>query len=126
MKLAKEQIDVTMTQAQVFASAWSLVGSRFDNGGELANAEQQKADLRTMLEGLSAPVPVSMPDERAACEHLSYSRALSHVIDDLESGNVAGISDAVAYFKRRLVTINKLAARASASQATAKAGGSDV
>lgn len=39
-----------MVQAQVYASAWSLVGSRFDNGGELANAQAQKAELRAMIE----------------------------------------------------------------------------
>ena len=39
-----------MAQAQVYASAYSLVGSRFDQGGELENAEEQKAELRKMIE----------------------------------------------------------------------------
>ena len=42
-------IDSVMAQAQVFASAWALVGSRFDKGDELANAEAQKQELRDML-----------------------------------------------------------------------------
>lgn len=43
-------IDEIMSQAQVYASAWSLVGSRFDRGDELANAQAQKAELRALVE----------------------------------------------------------------------------
>lgn len=39
-----------MEQAQVYASAWSLVGSRFDNGDRLEQAEEEKQALRAMLE----------------------------------------------------------------------------
>jgi len=42
-------IDSVMEQAQVFASAWSLVGGRFDLGNGLEDAEQAKAELRAML-----------------------------------------------------------------------------
>lgn len=42
-----------MEQAQVFASSWALVGSRFDSGFEIANAHEQKADLQTMVEELA-------------------------------------------------------------------------
>lgn len=52
---AKDWIDKVMEQAQVFASAWSLVGSRFDRGGELENAEEQKRQLRAFVAG--GPVP---------------------------------------------------------------------
>lgn len=41
-------INAIMTQAQVFASAWALIGSRHQ-GDELANAEEQRSQLRTML-----------------------------------------------------------------------------
>ena len=44
------QIDSLMEQAQVFASAWSLVGSKFDNGNEKENADAAKAELRRMVE----------------------------------------------------------------------------
>lgn len=50
-----EWVDKVMSQAQVFASAWSLIGGKFDRGGELENAEQQKAELRAML--YAAPQP---------------------------------------------------------------------
>lgn len=43
-------IDSVMSQAQVFASAWSLVGGPFDNGDALENAEEAKEELREMLE----------------------------------------------------------------------------
>jgi hypothetical protein len=42
-------IDSVMEQAQVFASAWSLVGTWFESGSGLEDAEQAKAELRAML-----------------------------------------------------------------------------
>lgn len=42
-------IDLLMEQAQVFASAWSLVGGRFDNGNALHEAEEAREELRVML-----------------------------------------------------------------------------
>ena len=38
-----------MEQAQVFASAWSLVGGRHDSGNGLEEAEAAKAELREMI-----------------------------------------------------------------------------
>lgn len=46
-----------MEQAQVFASAWSLVGGCFDSGSMLAEAESAKAELRTMIEKTLAAAP---------------------------------------------------------------------
>ncbi|MFP6384640.1 host nuclease inhibitor protein, partial [Pseudomonas aeruginosa] len=43
-------IDTIMSQAQVFASAWSLVGGTFDDGHAIENTEEAKAELREMLE----------------------------------------------------------------------------
>lgn len=42
-------IDEIMAQAQVFASAWSLVGGRFDDGSGLEVAEKRKAELRDLI-----------------------------------------------------------------------------
>jgi hypothetical protein len=42
-------INEVMSQAQVFASAWSLVGGRFDDGNAMTDAEQAKQELRSML-----------------------------------------------------------------------------
>lgn len=55
-----------MEQAQVFASAWSLVGGRFDSGNGLADAEAAKAELREMIhtaltaQALPAAEPVAL------------------------------------------------------------------
>jgi hypothetical protein len=46
-----------MDQAQVFASAWSLVGGRFDAGCALDAANMAKADLRQMVTGFAAQAP---------------------------------------------------------------------
>lgn len=50
------KVDEIMAQARVFASAWSLVGGRFDNGNMLTDAEEAKAELRQMIEAIAQPV----------------------------------------------------------------------
>ncbi len=51
-------VNAVMEQAQVFASAWSLVGGRFDDGSAIDDAEEAKAELRAMLTTPpAAPVP---------------------------------------------------------------------
>jgi hypothetical protein len=58
--MTDQQIDSIMEQAQVFASAWSLVGGPFDSGGMLETAEQEKAALRALLASKPAcPVPLT-------------------------------------------------------------------
>jgi hypothetical protein len=42
-------VNQLMEQAQVFASAWSLVGGRYDFGNALEEAEQAKTELRSMV-----------------------------------------------------------------------------
>lgn len=63
--------DELMTQAQVFASAWALVGTRSDRGDELANAEAQKADLRRMivaaLQGNASPSTAAVTAGPCGC-----------------------------------------------------------
>ena len=61
-----EWVNSVMEQAQVFASAWSLVGSRFDSGNGLENAEEEKKALRAMLTTPpAAPVPLTLAKIRA-------------------------------------------------------------
>lgn len=47
MAISIEQI---MEQAQVYASAWSLVDGPFDQGNQLQQAEEEKERLEEMLE----------------------------------------------------------------------------
>lgn len=44
-------VEQVMEQAQVFASAWSLVGGPFDTGNGLEQAEEEKERLRALLGG---------------------------------------------------------------------------
>lgn len=44
-------VEQIMEQAQVFASAWSLVGGQFDAGDGLEHAKEEKQRLRALLEG---------------------------------------------------------------------------
>lgn len=74
-ELAREHAGQIMEQAQVFASAWSLVGGRFDTGNGMSDAEDAKAELRTMVHSLAdlaaetvRPVPCAAvaPEEPVA------------------------------------------------------------
>jgi pantoate kinase len=47
-------IATIMSQAQAFASSWSLVGSRFEADDQLEQAEAEKAGLRRMVAELIA------------------------------------------------------------------------
>ncbi|WP_181163920.1 hypothetical protein [Burkholderia gladioli] len=49
--LLPKRVEEIMAQAQVFASAWSLVGGRFDQGDALETAEQEKQNLRDLVQG---------------------------------------------------------------------------
>lgn len=46
-------VEKLMEQAQVFASAWSLVGSGLDSGDQLEQAEEEKDALRKMAESMA-------------------------------------------------------------------------
>lgn len=48
-------IDKVMEQAQVFASCYSLVGGKFDDGSRMAQSEEEKAALRALLAGAPPP-----------------------------------------------------------------------
>lgn len=54
---AGADVDDLMEQAQAFASAWALVGGRFDLGDGLRIAEEEKAALETRLRLLVAQLP---------------------------------------------------------------------
>jgi hypothetical protein len=55
-------IQKLMEQAQVFASAWSLVGGRFDAGSGMEDAEAAKSQLRSMIAAALSQAPVAVPD----------------------------------------------------------------
>ncbi len=54
----QDSIQNIMHQAQVFASTWSLVGSKIAPM-TMADADEAKAELRRMLEGFAASLPSS-------------------------------------------------------------------
>ncbi|MFU5001894.1 dATP/dGTP pyrophosphohydrolase domain-containing protein [Pseudomonas paraeruginosa] len=47
-----DSINAAMSQAQVFASAWALVGGPFDSGDAMAHANEAKQELHDMLKVL--------------------------------------------------------------------------
>ena len=50
-------VEKLMEQAQVFASAWSLVGGMFDSGDQLEQAEEEKERLRKLAESIALEQP---------------------------------------------------------------------
>ena len=71
-------IDEIMEQVQVFASCYSLVGGRFDDGTKMQQSEEEKALLRKML--------AELIDDSAGWETL-YQRAqdmAAALADELE------------------------------------------
>lgn len=46
-------VDQVMEQAEIFASAWSLVGGPFDSGDQLEQAKLEKEELLGMVEALA-------------------------------------------------------------------------
>jgi hypothetical protein len=81
-------IDSVMEQAQVFASAWSLVGGTFDSGNGMKNAEEEQKALRAMLAAQPAAQRqwIGLTDEELFCiynqndwninEDWNYERAI--------------------------------------------------
>ncbi|WP_229997820.1 dATP/dGTP pyrophosphohydrolase domain-containing protein [Pseudomonas aeruginosa] len=47
-----DSINAAMSQAQVFANAWALVGGPFDSGDAMAHANEAKQELHDMLKVL--------------------------------------------------------------------------
>lgn len=58
-------VDDIMEQVQVFASTYSLVGGRFDDGTKMQQSEEEKALLRSMI--------AELVDDSASWEKL-YAR----------------------------------------------------
>lgn len=70
--------DTIMEQAQVYASAWSLIDGPFDHGNALATAEHEKAELRTLVGDTIAPLvarQVMPADLEEGCAAPSSRRA---------------------------------------------------
>ena len=63
MSKAQEQIDAIMAQAQVFASAWSLVGGPFDSGQACEDAGFAKHEL---FELVTAALETASSEQQAA------------------------------------------------------------
>ncbi|MGE8636994.1 MAG: hypothetical protein ACN6PR_00020 [Achromobacter sp.] len=77
---ADQEIEATMEQAQVFASAWAFLGGPFDNGSGLEQAERERSNLRALLSKLRAE-GVQAGDERAAFKkcHSAIVKAIASI-----------------------------------------------
>lgn len=91
-------VDEIMEQAQVFASAWSLVGGRFDNGNMLTEAEEAKSELRKMIEALAQPAQEAEPVDQSKLDDMAWA--------EFEWAMSGGVS--VDSFKRLANSVAKL------------------
>ena len=74
-----------MSQAQVFASAWSLVGGRFDGGNAMDEAEVAKNELHQMVaEALAQP-----QQEPVASKLLKQEEEIKSLRNDLRRAHDA-------------------------------------
>lgn len=69
-----EAVSEVMEQAQVFASAWSLIGGVFDGGNALQDAEEAKSELEEMVRSLAT---LAAPAARSAYMHTDVACAPS-------------------------------------------------
>lgn len=139
MKRTDKQIEAIMEQAQVFASAWSLVGGPFDSGAMLETAEQEKATLRTLLasepagatekiapvQGYTPGIPWSLHLE--AYDAYSKRWAPQPAMIDLEGRNCRGgfstgeLDKFIPGWRDRVSEIGKLKARVAELEVQAAA-----
>jgi len=83
---SKDLVDSLMEDVQCFASAWSLVGGRFDRGNMLEDAEHQKAELRDRLtKVLATHEPESAPH---SADRLT--RFTEWLVKEMPAGTVIG------------------------------------
>ncbi|MBC8738561.1 hypothetical protein F6X40_17525 [Paraburkholderia sp. UCT31] len=93
------EVDRVMTLVQEFASAWSTVGGRFDNGNGLANAEEAKQRVRDALTALSNARAVTVASEENT-EGDTRSAIPADVLRDID----AVTADAMATYPGSLGT----------------------
>ncbi|WP_368735410.1 host nuclease inhibitor protein [Metapseudomonas otitidis] len=74
-------IETIMEQAQVYASAWSLVGGPFDSGNQLQIAEEEKETLHEMLQEFCSNTELREIAEALITWHSSRVQKLQAVLD---------------------------------------------
>nr|WP_240919550.1 host nuclease inhibitor protein [Pseudomonas otitidis] len=74
-------IETIMEQAQVYASAWSLVGGPFDSGNQLQIAEEEKDTLHEMLQEFCSNTELREIAEALITWHSSRVQKLQAVLD---------------------------------------------
>jgi hypothetical protein len=82
-----------MEKAKEFASAWSLVGGRFDDGTALAHAEQIKSELRAMV--CAHPQPAQEPVQG---EPVCYADFDENGVIECTQNNPKGLLQAVPLY----------------------------
>lgn len=79
-------IDEIMSQAQEFASGWSIVGGRFDGGDALEIATESKAMLRNMIAAALADARREGAEQmREACTAAVARYPLPWVVHEIDA-----------------------------------------
>lgn len=77
-------VDQVMEQAEIFASAWSLVGGPFDSGDQLKQAKREKEELLGMVAALAGEQshPIQVQPEQATW---GYAKTIGNLIAQLRT-----------------------------------------
>ena len=67
-------VEKVMSQVQVFASSWSLIGGVFDSGNALEHAETERNELRNMI--LGAIVARTWPEGQVLVQWIPVEQGL--------------------------------------------------
>jgi hypothetical protein len=104
-ELAQEAMDQVMEQAQVFASAWSLVGGPFDSGSALDDANDAKDELRTMVRSLADLAAETVrPAQCAAVAHqqpLTDEQIAVEFVEDISADDIHNFTRGFLAAERR-------------------------
>lgn len=93
--MSVEQVNMIMELVQEYASAWSLVGSRFDLGGAIDDARDVKAELRFKL-----VETFGLADyETVIAGHRLLVRELDFALNGTGAAKQASLCDIVAQIK---------------------------
>lgn len=80
--------ETLLEQAQVFASAWSLVGGPFDSGNALEEANEAKEELALMLEEFTSNAQLKEVAEGLIAWHQHRLNNFKQVLDNAEAEEI--------------------------------------
>ncbi|RYG56538.1 MAG: hypothetical protein EON56_03955, partial [Alphaproteobacteria bacterium] len=99
-----QAVESIMEEAQVFASAWSLVGGPFDCGDGMENAASAKQELRETVERFIAALAAAPAEQAGAADADRLKWMVSHLHEVGHKFNRDGSLKAITLIVKPTVT----------------------